>query len=177
MTIELGIARGIGAQALGQPGQRTFCLRVLGSGSESVCLWVEKEHLRALGLAIGQLLAQLNYEDQPGALGLGLFPEVAEREFRVGVMGAAFDAAGRTLLLQVSELGIDEQEEPTLRVRLTLDYCASLAAQIDEIIAGGRPLCPLCDLPIDPSGHVCIRSNGHSRQPIPDSGRDVNPGP
>ncbi len=174
MTIELGIARGIDAQAFGQPGQRTFRLRVLGSESESVWLWVEKEHLGALGLAIRQLLAQLNYPSEPAAVEPGQFPETAQHEFHVGLMAVGFNAADRTLALQLSELGLGEEEEPTVRVQLTLDHCASLATQIEEIIAGGRPVCVLCGLPIDPSGHVCIRSNGHSKEAIPDAREDAD---
>ena len=175
MTIELGVARGIDAQAFGQPGQRTFRVRVLGSGPESVWLWVEKEHLRALALAFRQLLAQLHYEHEPPIVGPGQFPEVAQHEVRVGLMAVGYNPSDRTLVLQVSGLGIGEEEEPTLRVHLTLDHCASLAVHIDKIIAGGRPACPLCDLPIDPSGHVCVRSNGHWKQPIPDSSDDAGP--
>jgi glutamate synthase domain-containing protein 1 len=29
------------------------------------------------------------------------------------------------------------------------------------VVAEGRPLCQLCGLPIDPSGHICPASNGH----------------
>ncbi len=177
MTIELGLARGGDAQAFGQPGQRTFRLRFLGSQSESVSLWVEKEHLRALALAIQQLLAQVKFADQPREVDPAQFPEPPEREFRVGVMGIGFNPPDRTMVLQVSELGVGEEEEPTIRVELTLEHCASLARQIDEIIAGGRPVCPLCGLSIDPSGHSCIRSNGHSDQPVPDSSDDANASP
>src|SRR3989337_237657 len=125
MTIELGVARGIDAQAFGQPGQRTFRLRVLGSTSQSVWLWVEKEHLRALGLAIRQLLSQLNYGDQPGTAEPAQFPDASEQEFKVGLMAVGFNPADRTLVLQVSELGAREEEEPALRVRLILGPCAS----------------------------------------------------
>ncbi len=173
MTIELGVALGIDAQAFGEPGQRTFRLRVLGSGSESVWLWVEKEHLRALGLAIGQLLAQLNYRSQ-AAPEPGQFGETAQHEVHVGLMAVGFNAPDRTLALHLSEVGLGEEEEPTVRVQLTLDQCASLAARIDEIIAGGRPVCVLCGQAIDPTGHVCIRSNGHSKEAIPDAGEGAN---
>ncbi|MBI2913047.1 MAG: DUF3090 family protein [Chloroflexi bacterium] len=177
MTIELGVARGIDAQAFGEPGQRTFRLRLLGATSESVCLWVEKEHLRALGMAIQQVLAQLKYGDEPPAADAGQFPEPSQQEFRIGLMAVGFSQPDRTLVLQVSELGVGEEEEPTLRVQLTLDHCASLAAQLDEIIAGGRPVCSLCGLSIDPSGHACIRSNGHSDQPVPDAGDEPDASP
>jgi len=177
MTIELGLARGIDAQAFGEPGQRTFRLRVLGSASESVSLWVEKEHLRALVMAIRQLLAQLKYEEEPPAGDLGQFPEPSEQEFRVGVMAIGFSQPERTMVLQMSEIGAGEDDEPTLSVRLTLQHCASLAVQLDEIVAGGRPVCPLCGLSIDPSGHACVRSNGHSDQAIPDSSDEADAGP
>ena len=42
-----------------------------------------------------------------------------------------------------------------------------MSSTLDDIIAGGRPLCPLCQLPMDASGHMCVRTNGHSQQPIP----------
>ena len=174
MTIELGVARGIDTLALGQPGQRTFRVRVLGAGTESVWLWVEKEHLRALALAFRQLLAQLHYEHEPPIVGPGQFPEVAQHEVRVGLMAVGYNPSDRTLVLQVSGLGIGEEEEPTLRVHLTLDHCASLAVHIDKIIAGGRPVCVLCGLPIDQSGHVCIRSNGHSKEAMPDARDDAD---
>jgi hypothetical protein len=37
-----------------------------------------------------------------------------------------------------------------------------LCRKIAEVIAGGRPICPLCGAPIEASGHVCPRSNGHA---------------
>ncbi|HEX5479005.1 MAG TPA: hypothetical protein VFY79_04730 [Dehalococcoidia bacterium] len=39
-------------------------------------------------------------------------------------------------------------------------------------MAGGRPVCPLCGLPMEPGGHACVRTNGHSKQPIPDEESD-----
>ena len=30
-------------------------------------------------------------------------------------------------------------------------------------VAAGRPPCPFCGDPLDPSGHVCPRANGYRR--------------
>jgi len=32
-----------------------------------------------------------------------------------------------------------------------------------EVVAQGRPVCPLCGQPMDPDGHFCPRANGHPR--------------
>ncbi len=86
---------------------------------------------------------------------------------------ARISAGDRTVVLFAFEMGTEgDEDEPTLRVRLTQEQCASLGEQLDEIIAGGRPTCPLCGLPIDAAGHACIRTNGHSHQPIPDEQAD-----
>jgi len=176
MTHEYGTARGIDAQTFGQPGQRTFRLRVLGSGGEAGSMWIEKEQLQALSMALKQMMSQLEYNQQPPPADVGDFPVVADHDFRVGRMGMGFSGADRTVVLFAFELGADEDdEEPTLRVRLTQEQCASLGEQIDEIIAGGRPTCPLCGLPMDAGGHACIRTNGHSKQPIPDEQADDEP--
>lgn len=174
MTIELGLARGIDSQAFGQPGQRTFRLRISGSDGESASLWMEKEQMQALSIAIKQMMAQLEYDaDPPPMADVGDFPVVADHDFRVGRMGMGFNASDRTVVLYTFELGAGEadEDEPTLRSRLTQQQSASLSVQVDEIISGGRPVCPLCALPMD-EAHACIRSNGHSKQPIPEEPSD-----
>jgi uncharacterized repeat protein (TIGR03847 family) len=178
MTIEFGVARGIDAQSFGQPGQRTFRLRILGASAESASLWLEKEQMQALSLALKQMLAQLEPAGEPPAADVGDFPVVANHDFRVGRMGMGFNASDRTVVLHTFELGTGDDEgdeEPALRAHLTLEQSASLSAQLDDIIAGGRPVCPLCGLPMDGEGHACIRSNGHSKQPLPEADADDEP--
>jgi uncharacterized repeat protein (TIGR03847 family) len=172
MTVEFGVAQAVDAQAFGQPGQRTFRLRVIGSTSASASLWLEKEQMQALSLAIKQMLSQLEYDQEPPAADVGEFPVVADHDFRVGRMGMGFDPSDRTVIIYSYEVGVEDEDDPTLRVRLTQEQCASLGVQLDDIIAGGRPVCPLCGAPIDPGGHVCIRSNGHSDAPIPEEDAD-----
>jgi uncharacterized repeat protein (TIGR03847 family) len=168
MTIDFGLVRGVDAQTFGQPGQRTFRLRIVGEDAQTASLWLEKEQVQALSLALKQMLAQLEYDKEPPAADAGEFPVVADHDFRVGRMGMGFNASDRTVILFTYEVGVEDDDTPTLRARLSQEACASLGVLLDDIIAGGRPICPLCGLPIDAEGHACVRSNGHSKQPIPE---------
>lgn len=169
MTIDLSVARAVDAQSFGEAGQRTFRLRLIGAGAESASLWVEKEHLRALSLAFGQVLTRVGYAGTPSGTEVISFPDAPDHDFRVGSIGIGFDSSSGNVVLQLGEL--ETEEGSTLRVQLTLEHCASLMQRFEAIIAAGRPVCPLCGLPMEPSGHVCVRSNGDREQPIPDSGR------
>ena len=53
-----GPATRLQAQAIGEPGHRTFRLMVESEDGRAAALWVEKEQLQALGLAVEQLLAE-----------------------------------------------------------------------------------------------------------------------
>jgi uncharacterized repeat protein (TIGR03847 family) len=168
MTADLGTARAIDARAYGEPGQRTFQLRVIGSNLESASFWLEKQQMQALNMALTQVLAQLGQPER-SAEDIASFPEGPDHDFRVGRMQIGFDQANGNVVLQVFHIEREEEEEePDVQVRLSEEACASLNTRLMEIIAAGRPLCPLCGVPLDPEGHGCIRANGHSKQPIPD---------
>jgi uncharacterized repeat protein (TIGR03847 family) len=168
MTVDFGTARVVDAVTFGAPGERTFQMRVVGAQGESASLWMEKQHLQALNLAFAQLTAQVDYSGQPVAPDMSDFPLAAEHDFKIGRLGLGFDPSDRTAVLDVYELTAEEEEEARLRVRLTPEQCAWLVTELSDIIAKGRPLCPLCGISIDPSGHACVRANGHSKQPVPD---------
>ena len=170
MTIDIGTARGIDAETFGKPGERTFRLRIIGASMESASLWMEKEQVQALSLALIQMLAQIGRQQQADEAGLSSFPDVADHDLRIGRMGIGFDPADQAIILQIFELGMEENDPPTLNVRLRPEHCASLNGQLMRIIASGRPVCPLCGSPIDAAGHMCVRANGHSKQPIPEAG-------
>jgi uncharacterized repeat protein (TIGR03847 family) len=167
VTDDLGVARGVDLRAFGEPGQRTFQLRVVGAGEESASLWLEKEHLQALALAFQQLLAELKYKEEPRAVPIGAFAEPAHHDFKVGRIGMGFSQDDQTVVLQIDEV-TEESDDFQLRFQLPLELCASLSVQLAEIIATGRPICPLCALPVDAEGHACARSNGHLKIPIPE---------
>jgi uncharacterized repeat protein (TIGR03847 family) len=168
MTADFGTARGIDARAHGEPGARTFQVRIIGSNYESASLWLEKQQMQALSLALTQVLMQIGRPNRDSEE-ISSFPEGPDHDFRVGRMAIGFDPSTGTVVLHIFDLGRDEEEEePDVQVRVTSDACASLNSGLQETIASGRPQCPLCGVPLDPEGHACIRSNGHSKQPIPD---------
>jgi len=47
------------------------------------------------------------------------------------------------------------------RIVCTREQAGALAVNAMAAVRSGRPPCPLCGNPIDPSGHQCPRSNGH----------------
>jgi uncharacterized repeat protein (TIGR03847 family) len=53
----------------------------------------------------------------------------------------------------------DETEGYIARIYATRPQVRAMAAKGAEAVAAGRPLCPLCDMPMDPSGHRCPRWN------------------
>lgn len=171
MTADFGLVREIDAQSFGEPGQRTFRLRITGAAFQSASLWLEKEHMGALSMALRQVLSQADYDAQPAAPAeVSGFPETADHDFRVGRIGIGFDPSDRTVALQFEEMSETPGDE--VLCRLSLDDSASLARQLEEIVAAGRPVCPLCASPVEPGGHACVRANGHLQQPIPQEDSD-----
>jgi uncharacterized repeat protein (TIGR03847 family) len=167
LTIDLGLARAVQAQAFGEPGQRTFRLRVLGEDRRCASLWMEKEHLQALSLALTQILEQLAPKQETAAAPADPFPESDDHEFRIGRISIGYDSGDRSVVLGTYAWGADDEMEPVLRVRIRHSHCTGLNEELRSVIAAGRPICPLCDVAIDASGHVCVRTNGHTQQPLP----------
>lgn len=171
MTADFGNAQRIFAESFGEPGQRTFRIRIEGDGSQTAALWVEKQQVQALELALKQMLAQLEHTPMEPP-DMSDFPQDPEEEFRVGRMSMGFDHSDGRVILQAYELMDDDNADPMITLKLSADQCGALRGQLTQIIAGGRPVCPLCDSPMEPGGHACIRSNGHSKEPVPDEGDD-----
>jgi uncharacterized repeat protein (TIGR03847 family) len=53
----------------------------------------------------------------------------------------------------------EEEEGYVARIYATRPQVRAMAEKGAEAVAAGRPLCPLCDMPMDPSGHRCPRWN------------------
>jgi uncharacterized repeat protein (TIGR03847 family) len=154
------------AEAIGQPGSRRFRL-VGGSGSNLVLLWMEKEQLNALGLAIEQLLTQIS---DAGMMGKNIKGELAEAsgevppatpEYLVSKMAIGFDEERKLIAFFAHDIEQEDDDSPIFAGRATTAMAQGLAERIAEVIAAGRPRCPRCGAPIGPEGHVCPHDNGH----------------
>ncbi len=154
----------VSAEALGQPGQRRFRLRALSATSGSASLWMEKEQLRALGDAINSVLEGEGYTYRPLPLDdlplEPVFPLSAEVEMRAAQLSIGLNRDAQRIVLIMADA--PEPDEGTV-VTVEFDFrrAYELRSQIAEVVAAGRPPCPLCGGPLDPEGHVCPRSNGH----------------
>ncbi|MGH9068797.1 MAG: DUF3090 family protein [Acidimicrobiales bacterium] len=144
---------------IGPTGRRMFLLQGR-QGPELVTLKVEKAQVAALAQYLGKLLEQL---PRPGAL-----PEVGELDpsqeplFVVGALGLSYDQDADRVLLVAEEAASEENAEGAMaRFGATREQVAALAIRGTQLVEAGRPPCPLCGYPLDPSGHVCPRTNGH----------------
>ncbi|MGZ4626089.1 MAG: DUF3090 family protein, partial [Kineosporiaceae bacterium] len=63
--------------------------------------------------------------------------------------------------------GEDEDDEEAdgavLRVSISGASARAFTKRAMAVVAAGRPPCPFCTNPLDPSGHICPRANGHRR--------------
>ena len=97
----------------------------------------------------------------------------------VGTIGVSYDEELERLVVVLEESGArrreDEEEDgsparrpatgPVARVAVSREQAAAFAIRATSLVEAGRPACPLCGLPLDPSGHDCPRTNGH-RPPV-----------
>jgi uncharacterized repeat protein (TIGR03847 family) len=106
--------------------------------------------------------------------------------FRVGTMTLAWDGGSDEIVLEArsrdedeeededesEEEDEDEEEDETLsdddpdgpdvvRVRLTPGRARAFVERALRTVSAGRPPCPVCGQPLDPSGHLCPRRNGY----------------
>ena len=166
---DFGRADMLEPEAIGDPGGRTFRLRVMSRG-EAASLWLEKEQLAALTLAIHQLLEQTERDDdeepEERSAARRAFPEQPQIDFKLGKLGIGYDESQRLVTIFAYSLEVEEDSPPTFSCQVTLDQCRTFAEQADETISAGRPLCVVCGGPIDRQGHKCQRRNGHSDVPV-----------
>jgi uncharacterized repeat protein (TIGR03847 family) len=160
------------ADYVGEPGKRTFYLQARGEERTSTYL-LEKQQVALLAEKVGQLLVMIDNTDtirstqarRDPALSLG---EPVEPEWRIGAMGLAYDDDEDRVVVLVQPVEESDEEEEMeeetpegVRFVLRRDQARAFALHAMAVVDEGRPLCMLCGLPIDPSGHACPASNGH----------------
>lgn len=179
------------AGTVGQPGNRTFFLQARRGSSlvsvvlEKVQVAVLAERLTLLlaevarlGVSVPEALAPTDDDTAP-------LDEPLVEAFRVGTMTLAWNGDSDEIVVEARariesdedddeeddedderaeelEIADDDPDGPDLvRVRLTPTRARAFAERALRVIAAGRPPCPLCGQPLDPTGHLCPRRNGY----------------
>jgi uncharacterized repeat protein (TIGR03847 family) len=150
--------------AIGEPGHRVFYFQVFADGVE-VAVKCEKQQAQALAEHLVKLL-----DDLPHDAGTPVAPAEAlpptELIWPVGSISLGVDREALRLLVMFEEmLDPDEEDDPLtvdpaqVRLRISAEQVQAYVAQVESLVATSRPICRLCDAPIDPSGHACPRLN------------------
>lgn len=180
------------AGTVGPPGQRTFFLQArLGERVTSVAL--EKQQVSVLAERIDELLDDVMRSAEvettiPAVAPVDLedsnpLEQPIEEEFRAGTMTLSWDTNDERIVVEVfpfveealTEEELTEQEEPeetadepepeeVLLVRLPAAAARAFSKRAQTVVSAGRPPCPFCGGPVDPTGHLCPRSNGFHRR-------------
>jgi uncharacterized repeat protein (TIGR03847 family) len=173
---DLNPVQHIVADAVGEPGKRTFFLQGR-SGSTTVSLVMEKQEVANLAISILQLLEELEekYPDLPpvrSAKGKTIKVEQpVEPAFRVGQLIVGYDEDEDMVWVIAKAMVLNEEgnlvdpssdEAPAVRFVATREQVRALSEHALEVVAKGRPTCPLCGRPIDREGHFCPRSDGQA---------------
>jgi len=182
--IELDPVDELGAGAVGEPGQRAFYIQARGEAGQLTVL-VEKEQVALLATEAVAFLDRI--ADQYPEAPISLPASAAELHeptvplFRARLIGLGFDPERELVLIELREKSSDDEGDTSIgeafgdsddgdddddeeegyvaRLYATRPQVRAMAARGAEAVAGGRPLCPLCDMPMDPAGHRCPRWN------------------
>ncbi len=177
------------AGTVGQPGERTFFLQAR-EGNRITSVACEKQQVSVLAEHLDKVLDEVVRRsageiDVPPASATArdvdpLDAPITE-EFRVGTMTIAWDPTIDRIVIELFS-NVDSEEsaaDPATRaaqaesdeinadevfvVKITASYARDFVARAQALVAAGRPPCPFCLQPLDPSGHICPRANGYRR--------------
>jgi uncharacterized repeat protein (TIGR03847 family) len=184
--IELDDVDALGTGAVGEPGKRAFYIQARTESAQLTVL-VEKEQIALLSTEAVAFLDRIADEypevpvDVPTAQAQLREPTVPL--FRARLIGLGFDPERELVLLELREHAEPDEAEPgaepevedpipaapaeeeeeeegyVARIYATRAQVRAMAARGAEAVMGGRPSCPLCDMPMDPAGHRCPRWN------------------
>ena len=163
---------------IGPSGSRTFFLQAR-SGAQLVSIALEKEQSAALAERIEEVLDELmsdegNPHSIPALTPEGLvdndpLEEPVQEQFRTGAMSLGWDPSTAQIVIEAYPLVEDDGEqidpdevepEEVLVVRIPVGTARAFAKRTREIVGAGRPICPLCRVPMDSDAHICELPEG-----------------
>ena len=152
-------------ETFGEPGMRTFRINV-DSASSTAKVWLEKEQLAELCLAMVQMERETRGVNQ----GSGEPPRGIEAsgltnlDFKADRLAFGHNPDSGFYIVDAHDPEDDNGDEPTVRIWVTSDMIVEFSKSGLGIVSAGRPICQLCNRPMNPEGHYCERSNGHSME-------------
>jgi uncharacterized repeat protein (TIGR03847 family) len=173
------------AGTVGPPGQRTFFLQA-SEGPRVTSVSLEKQQVVVLADRVNDLLDDFAAGEATEDVAVEVEDNAPldtpiEDEFRVGTMSLGWDAERRVVILECHDgeelVELDEQGDPVIveedeedtddrtifRVVIGPSTARAFARRCTRLIQAGRPPCPFCGGPLDPTGHICPRANGYKR--------------
>jgi uncharacterized repeat protein (TIGR03847 family) len=170
--MDLGAVDRITADAIGEPGMRTFYLQAR-AGEQLLTVIVEKEQVELLARSVLELLADnpletaiVDVDDDEQTL-----EDPVDPRFRAGRLSIGYDDEQDRFLLEIEEFVPEVEdddprslliEEPdSVSLWASREQMLALARHGETVAARGRPRCQFCGNPMDPEGHVCPATNGH----------------
>jgi uncharacterized repeat protein (TIGR03847 family) len=169
------------AGTVGSPGERSFFVQASSSG-RVISVGMEKAQVALLAERLDALLDEVaRRSDDSAAIPASTAVSAIDtkpletpvvEEFRVGSLSLGWDTESHRVIIEAEEIGpgvtspdgtADDVELAVLRVHLTPLATRSFSRRAERVVAAGRPGCPLCGEPLNPTGHICPRQNGYRR--------------
>lgn len=172
------------AGTVGEPGHRAFYLQAR-EDNRLTTVECEKEQVKILSEHLERILDELSRmvgaaipPAQDSSADLAPLDMPLEVEFRVGTMTLAWDTQTDAVAIELfsvasqdedaDEPAVDDEDlgaeaRESMEVRLSPVQAREFIARSRALVAAGRPACPFCQQPMDPTGHVCPRANGYRR--------------
>jgi uncharacterized repeat protein (TIGR03847 family) len=180
------------AGTVGTPGERTFFLQAR-EGNRITSVACEKQQVSVLAEHLDRVLDEIVRRGVAGSgssVGTGRAKDVdpldapIAEEFRVGTMTIAWDPSIDRIVIELfsnvdrdaeepeaetpvepvaADLDAEVEADEVFVVKITASYAREFVTRAQALVAAGRPPCPFCLQPIEPTGHICPRSNGYRR--------------
>jgi uncharacterized repeat protein (TIGR03847 family) len=143
---------------IGPVGDRLFLLQCR-QGPTLLTLKIEKQQVAVVADYVARIVRD---QPRPGHLPEELeLEEPAEPAWAVGTVGVSYDESDDRVILVIEELVPEDETGAIARLSISREQAAAFAIHATRLVESGRPPCPLCGSPLDPSGHECPRTNGH----------------